>query len=181
MYREDKHHHNAIDVRQGNGHIHCTPCRCIGCRESKKKNAHKKNIFTEHQNYREKQKTNGRNENREEKKNNVIEHLCVDLLQSHKHLSQAISHNEFDFDAVQKSALLLSNLLHFFCSILNSVHFILVFFRIQQTSSRLKTKRVFGAITNESKRVFGVLVRSRMNRMSVTVIDSRFSFISCLK
>lgn len=164
MYREDKHHHNAIDVRQGNGHIHCTPCRCIGCRESKKKNAHKKNIFTEHQNYREKQKTNGRNENREEKKNNVIEHLCVDLLQSHKHLSQAISHNKFDFDAVQKSALLLSNLLHFFCSILNSVHFILVFFSDPANIFSVEIEeslrcdqewieeslRYFGAITNES-------------------------------
>lgn len=83
-------------------------------------------------------------------KKNVIEHLCVDLLQSHKHLSQAISHNEFDFDAVQKSALLLSNLLHFFCSILNSVHFILVFFG--------SSKHLLGWNRRESS------VRSRMNR-----------------
>lgn len=173
MYREDKHHHNAIDVRQGNGHIHCTPCRCIGCRESKKKNAHKK-MFLQSIKITEKNRRRTRGMKTDKrKKNNVIEHLCVDLLQSHKHLSQAISHNEFDFDAVQKSALLLSNLLHFFCSILNSVHFILVFFS--------DPANIFSVENEWIEESLRYSVRSRMNRMSVTVIDSRFSFISCLK
>lgn len=114
------------------------------------------------------------------KKNNVIEHLCVDLLQSHKHLSQAISHNEFDFDAVQKSVLLLNNLLHFFLFHLKFSAFYSCFFF--ESSKQLlgwnrRESSVFGAITNESNVYHGdrqSILFHFMSKIDLAAISSVF-------
>lgn len=158
MYREDKHHHNAIAVRQGNGHIHCTSCRCIGCRESKEKNTHKKNVFTEHQNYREKQKTNGRNENREEKKTMLL-NTCVSIYFNHTNtcLKPFPTTSLISMRYKNRRCFWITCCI-FFCSILNSVHFIVVF--SYGSSKHLlgwnwRESSVFGAVTNESNGCHG--------------------------
>lgn len=144
MYREDKHHHNAIAVRQGNGHIHSTPCRCIGCRESKKKNAHKK-MFLQSIKITEKNRRRTGEMKTEKRKKTMLLNTCVSIYFNHTNtcLKPFPTTSLISMRYKNRRCFWITCCI-FFRSILNSVHFILVFFRIQQTTSWLKSKIVFG-------------------------------------
>lgn len=153
MYREDKHHHNAIAVRQGNGHIHSTPCRCIGCRESKKKNAHKK-MFLQSIKITEKNRRRTGEMKTEKRKKTMLLNTCVSIYFNHTNtcLKPFPTTSLISMRYKNRRCFWITCCI-FFRSILNSVHFILVFFF--ESSKQLlgwnrRESSVFGALTNES-------------------------------
>lgn len=143
MLREDKHHHNAIAVRQANGRHYL---KCIGCRESKRK------MRMKWKKYRcieitDKLKTKKENKKNKKKQRNVL-NTCVSIYFNHTNTCLKSFPTTGLISMRYKNRLALNNLLHF-C--------LLFIFWIQCIFWRKRFDDLFSVRPNEEESSVGIV------------------------